>query len=281
MADTGSAPLYDNIGVHYDATRRPDTYIADRLAHHLLLDQPDQWDQSDQPDQSVAGDRFIDIACGTGNYTNVMAGKRGRWNGLDLSAQMLRSARQKSGDISLYLADAVAMPFQDRSFGGALCTMALHHFAALPPVFREAYRVIDRGRFVIFTATSEQMQGYWLNEYFPNAMAKSMSQMPALSLALDALGDAGFRVDHTEQYEVRRDVEDFFLYSGKHHPEAYLSETVRRGISTFSTLADPLEIASGCGRLQGDIASGRIDKIMESYWHDGGDYLFVVSSKTI
>ncbi len=64
---------------------------------------------------------------------------------MDLSAQMLRSARQKSGDISLYLADAVAMPFQDRSFGGALCTTALHHFAALPPVFREAYRVIDRG----------------------------------------------------------------------------------------------------------------------------------------
>lgn len=133
MAHTGSAPLYDNIGIHYDATRRPDPYIADRLAHHLLLD------------QSAAGDRFIDIACGTGNYTTALASKRGRWHGLDLSAQMLRSARQKSGDISLYLADAVALPFQDRSFDGALCTLALHHFAVLPPVFREAYRVIDRG----------------------------------------------------------------------------------------------------------------------------------------
>lgn len=122
------------------------------------------------------------------------------------------------------------------------------------------------------------MQGYWLNEYFPNAMAKSISQMPALNLVLDALSEAGFRLDGTELYEIQPDLEDFSLYSGKHRPEIYLLEAVRQGISTFSTLADPLEVESGCVRLERDIASSRIGEVVENYRNYGGDYLFVVAS---
>ena len=48
------------------------------------------------------------------------------------------------------------------------------HFAELLPVFQEAHRVLERGRFVILTATPVQMQSYWLNEYFPDAMLKSI-----------------------------------------------------------------------------------------------------------
>ena len=116
---------------------------------------------------------------------------------------------------------------------------------------------------MIFTATPEQMKGYWLNEYFPVAMAKSMEQMPEPELVQDSLTAAGFRVTFTEAYEVLPDLQDFFLYSGKHHPEMYLSETVRKGISTFASLAEPVEVISGCARLRADIESGRIDQVMK------------------
>ena len=257
---------YDTIGVGYDVTRRADPYIAGRLAHHLAIG---------------AESTYLDVACGSGNYTVALAGLGGRWHGADQSREMIRSAKPKSGGISWCQADAAALPFRDGVFDGAICTLAIHHFDALVPVFREIYRIAGEGRLVIFKATPEQMKGYWLNEYFPVAMAKSMEQMPEPELVQDSLTAAGFRVTFTEAYEVLPDLQDFFLYSGKHHPEMYLSETVRKGISTFASLAEPVEVISGCARLRADIESGRIDQVMKSYRRQQGDYLFMVCEKDL
>jgi superfamily II DNA or RNA helicase len=131
-----------------------------------------------------------------------------------------------------------------------------------------------QGRFVILTATPEQMQSYWLNEYFPDAIIKSIVQMPVLDLVTGALTRAGFTFIETEGLDIRDDLQDLFLYSGKHRPEMYLDEGVRRGISTFASLADQEEVASGCRRLAENIQPGRIDEITAAYDNRGGDYLF-------
>lgn len=52
--------LYDQIGVGYDATRRADGYIVDRLANLLKL---------------RSGASYLDVACGTGNYTLALAAR--------------------------------------------------------------------------------------------------------------------------------------------------------------------------------------------------------------
>ena len=193
---------------------------------------------------------------------------------------MIRSASRKNPRIHYFQGDSAALPFRDLSFDGAVCTMALHHFPELLPVFCEAGRVLRQGRLVIFTGTSEQMKGYWLNEYFPIAMARSTVQMPAMGSITGALREAGFTSVLAEPYEVQPDLEDLFLYAGKHRPELYLAEQVRRGISTFSTLADQDELAAGCARLQQDIASGRIGEVMDRFKNEGGDYMLVVASKS-
>ena len=153
-----------------------------------------------------------------------------------------------------------------------MCTLAIDRFAELLPVFQEAYRVLDRGRFVILTATTVQMQSYRLNEYFPDALLKSIEQMLALDLVTGALTQAGFTSIDTKGFDIRDDFQDFFLYSGKYRPDMYLDEGVRRGISTFASLADPEEVTSGCLRLAEDIQSGRIDEVRASYENQGGDY---------
>ena len=135
------------------------------------------------------------------------------------------------------------------------------------------------GKLVIFTSTCEQMANYWLNEYFPIAMERSANQMPHADAVMSALNEANFSVPHVEHYYVRPDLEDLFLYAGKHRPELYLSETVRRGISTFSTLSDPDELEEGCARLQRDIESGSIRQVTERYQSHGGDYMLIVASK--
>ena len=258
------AQLYDRIGGGYDVTRRPDPVIAGRLSHHLELES--------------SGD-YLDIACGTGNYTSNLAAVAGGWTGIELSSKMMGEARGKSSQVRWCLGAAQALPFSGGVFSGAMCTLAIHHFDDLLPVFQEAHRVLNNGKFVILTATPEQMQGYWLNEYFPDAMLKSIEQMPALELVTGALTQAGFTSVETEGFDIRDDLQDFFLYSGKHRPEMYLDEGVRRGISTFASLADPGEVASGCLRLGEDIQSGRINEVIAAYENVEGDYMFVVATK--
>jgi hypothetical protein len=109
----------------------------------------------------------------------------------------------------------MALPFSGPVFSGAMCILSIHHFAELLPVFQEAYRVLDRGRFAILTATPVQMQSYWLNEYFPDAMLKSIEYMPAQDLVTGALAQAGFTSIDTEGFDIGDDLQDFFLYSGK------------------------------------------------------------------
>ncbi len=204
----------------------------------------------------------MDIACGTGNYTAALAGQSGQWHGVDSSATMLRQALGKTQTVQWFLADAAGLPFGDGHFAGVTCVLAIHHFPSLEPIFREVHRVLDQGRFVIFTAGPEQLRGYWLNHYFPQAMSKSIQQMPDLDLVRSALTSAGFSRTDAETYSVRPDLEDLFLYSGKHKPKMYLSQEVRSGISTFANLAEPVEVARGCKRLAQDIRSGRIAQVV-------------------
>lgn len=256
--------VYEHIGKSYDRSRHADPYIVSRLNHYLRVAQ----------DAS-----YLDVACGTGNYTLALAQSGGTWHGIDLSRRMLDAARKKSDSIRWRLADATRLPYDDQTFSGVVCTLAIHHFNLLPSAFSEIHRVIAAGKFVLFTSTPEQMSRYWLVEYFPQAIAKSMAQMPSLEAVNDALHAAGFRSIQTENYSIREDLQDFFLYSGKHHPAMYLDAGVRSGISTFSLLASETEILEGCRKLEADIETGRITDVVKKFEHGEGDYKFVVACK--
>jgi ubiquinone/menaquinone biosynthesis C-methylase UbiE len=258
------SPLYDRIGTHYDVTRRADPYLVERLIEHL------------NPEPARM---HLDIACGTGNYTVAVAQSGIRVHGIDQSSRMIAAAREKSRAVTWHIGNVEALPFRDAAFSGVMCTLAIHHFKALRPAFQEVFRVLSQGRFVLFTSTAEQMHGYWLNAYFPAAMVRSIVQMPGLQAIVQALRQSGFASIHTEPYEVRTDLQDLFLYSGKHRPEMYLDPRVRAGISTFAALADAAEVEAGCQKLSQDIESGHIVEVMGRYRHAHGDYLFVVGEK--
>src|SRR5688500_1093227 len=69
-----SPPLYDRIGTHYDVTRRADPYLVERLSHHL----------GGEPTGT-----YLDLACGTGNYTVAVAHTGRRMHGIDQSQRMI------------------------------------------------------------------------------------------------------------------------------------------------------------------------------------------------
>lgn len=257
--------LYNRIGSGYDTTRRPDPFIAGRL-RALLSPRP--------------GGRYVDIACGSGNYTLALANAGVPMTGVDISARMIAAARAKPAPASLdhwVQAQVAAMPFAGGAFAGAVCSLAIHHFPDLPAAFAEISRIVDArdGRLVIFTATPGQMRHYWLGRYFPAMLERSISQMPSPESVKRALGEAGFRQVTTENYHVSPTLRDLFLYSGKQRPELYLDAGVRAGISSFSSLGDRGEIEAGLARLAADIESGAIAAIIDAATHSEGDYLFI------
>jgi ubiquinone/menaquinone biosynthesis C-methylase UbiE len=258
--------VYDEIGRGYDDTRKADPYITARMIH--LLDVHDEGP-------------YLDAACGTGNYTVAMASQTGAaFHGIDVSEHMIEIARSKSRTVQWSLGDVTSLPYEDNTFSGATCILAIHHFNDLDGALREIFRVISHGRLVIFTSDKKQMDGYWLNAYFPETMRRSTANMPGIdevSLALEAVG---FENLFTEKYDVRPDLQDWFMYCGKHAPRMYLDPAIRKGSSGFAIYADEGEVEPGLDKLSRDIETGRIEEVIASYRNAFGDYLFVVVEKT-
>ena len=254
---------YDEIGKTYDVTRKADPLLLSNLKRLLGVGK---------------GEKVLDLACGSANYTGILAKEEGQWFGLDQSEVMLRHARQKNTTVNFARGNADALPFPNGAFDAVLVSLAIHHFESLTIAFSEVARVLGKGRFLLFTSTSEQMQGYWLNKYFPKAMSASIEQMPTADEIIGALKKAGFNEVITENYSIHPELEDFFLYKGKFKPEMYLNPSIRAGISTFSSLAAPEEIDSGCAQLAEDIDSGKIREVIDEYANDLGDYRYYLAT---
>jgi ubiquinone/menaquinone biosynthesis C-methylase UbiE len=258
-------PLYDRIGITYDITRKADPDVTRHLGSHLDF---------------KPGACYLDVACGSGNYTVALHKMGARMCGLELTSTMLEKARQKSDWVDWLQGNAEALPFRDRSFEGATCTFAIHHMNDAWRAFEEIFRVIDHGRFVIFTSDRAQLAGYWLNEYFPNMMGAVIEQAQATEEIVHHLKRAGFSKVELKPWEIPRDLQDWFMYAGKYRPEIYFDPAVRAGISSFAGgLATPEETAVGLARLKADLDSGRFVEVAARHQDDLGDYLFVVATK--
>ncbi len=256
---------YNRIGVNYNRTRKADPFLVDRFLHFL------------NPNPNGL---YLDIGCGTGNYTIAIQSKGFHFIGIDPSQKMLDKAEAKNKFIDWKIGRAENTGLQNECIDGAMASLTLHHWSNLELEFKELYRVLKPNTsIVIFTATPKQMKGYWLQHYFPKMLEDSIKQMPTFQNIKNAMEHAGFSISQIETYAIKPDLKDLFLYSGKQHPEYYLNSEIRSGISSFSDLANSKEINQGLKNLKSDIESNKIDEIIKSYENDLGDYLFIIGQK--
>lgn len=262
---SNSSSLYDNIGLGYNSTRQADPYITEKLVR-LLLPKPNGL--------------YMDIGCGTGNYTIAFANKGYTFYGVEPSEKMLNIAKSRNGKVNWLSGLAENISVGDNMFDGVIATLTIHHWRDINKAFKEIYRVLnDNSKFVIFTSTPQQMKGYWLNHYFPKMLGDSILQMPSFEIIENAAVEAGFVITKTEKYFIPDDLRDHFLYVGKNRPELYFDAEVRKGISSFSALSNAEEVRSGLSRLRDDINMNRFKEIKTRFDNDLGDYLFVVAEK--
>ena len=258
---------YDTIGKGYNRTRQADNYLTARTLFHL------------KPKKEKI---YLDIGCGTGNYTNEFHRLGFEFIGIDPSQKMLEKAKLKNENIDWRIGTAEETQLPNESVDGVIASLTIHHWKNLEKAFSELKRVIKpNSRIVVFTSTPNQMEGYWLNYYFPIMMKVSIVQMPSLEKVKTAMEKAGFEFLETEEYFIQPNLQDKFLYSGKHNPETYFEEKIRNGISSFCNLSNKVEIEQGLKKLRLDIDSGKIGKIINNYANNLGDYLYIIGlSKT-
>lgn len=259
-----TAALYDQIGKTYDQTRRADPEITQKVILHL------------NPHKEG---KYLDIGCGSGNYTQAISQKGFNICGLDISQEMLGKARQKCPLLQWIHGDARKLPFLNGQFDGAICILATHHIKDIVCAFREIHRVLRSGHLVIFTAFPEQIESYWLKQYFPKMMRFAAKFPHYQHEILSALSEAGFKNIQTEKYFVTNDVQDWFLNAGKYRPHLYLDPAVRAGISPFVLENNKEEVQIGCESLRRDIESGEIHTIINAHESDLGDYAFIKAEK--
>lgn len=103
----------------------------------------------------VEGLDGLDIGCGEGHNTRLVARRGGRMTGIDISEVFVhhanRSEREDPLGIQYRLADATRLPFANESFDFAMATMSMMDMAESGRAVSEVWRVIRSGGFFQFS----------------------------------------------------------------------------------------------------------------------------------
>jgi SAM-dependent methyltransferase len=220
------SPLYDTIGATYTITRRTEPRIAAQV-----------W--------AALGDAetVLNVGAGTGSYEppdrDVTA--------VEPSAVM--RAQRPVRAAPCVAASAECLPFEDQAFDAAMAFATVHHWRDPIAGLREMQRVARR--VVVFTCdTSEQgwRRRFWLTrDYLPEVAASRIGLATELARAIGA---------RMEPVLVPWDCADGFFEAYWRRPDAYLDESVRRGISVWARVGREAE-QRAVRSLRRDLASGR------------------------
>lgn len=220
--------LYDTIGATYTVTRRTEPRIAAQV-----------W--------SALGDArtVLNVGAGTGSYEPAHR---------DVTAvepSALMRAQRPAGAAPCVAAAAENLPFKDQSFDAAMAVATIHHWRDPIAGLREMRRVARR--VVVFTHDTSDagwLRRFWLTrDYLPEA-ADLVVGRPSVT---DLAGAIGARA---EPVLIPWDCGDGFFEAYWRRPEAYLDESVRRGVSVWARVGPDAEQRAVRG-LRDDLASGR------------------------
>lgn len=120
------------------------------------------------------GDHALDVACGTGELSMIMAeqvGGEGRVAGIDLTPGMVEVGRAKveraglSGVVSLQTGNALDLPFPDNAFDCVATSFALRNMADIDIAISEMARVTKPGGRVVCMELSHPTNPLIRNPY--------------------------------------------------------------------------------------------------------------------
>ena len=257
----------------YEATAK--TYDQYRNADGTLLQEIER-----RLTQRQEG-RYLDVGCGSGNYTIALLQRGWGMEGIDLSPEMLAQARAKAPNCRWREGDMYSLPFDPDTFDGVVTVNTLHYASkGLIPVFQEMGRVLKPGaQAVVFALALEQSLQFWLGHYFPFFRARAYKTLLPMDALVSAFKEASFREVSVEPFFVTQKTSDFFTYACKYRPHLFLNPAIRAGMTPLRLPQHAEEIRIGCERLEKDLFSGAIYQVINEHESGIGEGLFICGKK--
>jgi ubiquinone/menaquinone biosynthesis C-methylase UbiE len=147
---------------------------------------------------SVAGQRVLDVGCGTGTHIIALAKKKRECHGADpfvaiSLAKAKKRAKEERTKIFLYKAIGEYLPYKDEKFDLVLCLSTLQHVADQKSTLREIRRVLKHnGKLLISIPTTKNIHTLFreiVPEYFTAAFS--------IATIRRILADEGFQILET------------------------------------------------------------------------------------
>lgn len=158
-----------------------------------------------------AGDRVLDIGCGTGNTALAAARRRAQVKGADPVAKLLDRARERTAfeglEIEYHLAPAEALPFEDASFDVALSTFGMVFSDHPEASVAEAARVLAPGGVLGLTAWATTSMNYRMFEICRDARP----EMTSIEISRH-WGSESFAVDQLSRHFTSIEIEKRVFY---------------------------------------------------------------------
>jgi len=104
----------------------------------------------------LSGKKVLDIGAGTGRIVGEIERFGGEVTALDISEKMLKELAKKHSGMEMVKADVRNMPFKDDSFDAAFALFLIVHLKSLDEAFREVYRVLKPGGFLMLTNINQK-----------------------------------------------------------------------------------------------------------------------------
>ncbi len=139
----------------------------------------------------TAGDRLLDVACGSGLAVELAELRGARGAGIDASPRLLAVAKDRSPDADLRVGDMNALPWKDSSFD--VVTSFRGIWGTTPGALAEVYRVLVPGGRVGLTVWGhiKASPGAWALAPFTLASeAKVQNQAAMVALGKPGAGEA-------------------------------------------------------------------------------------------
>ncbi len=193
--------MFDRIAARYDLLNRLMTGGLDRF-----------WRRRTVAAAGVsAGDRVLDLACGTGDLSQLCAERGAEVVGLDFAREMLRGAQRRGIRAGWIQGDGATLPLRDGTIDVVTCGFALRNFVSLEKTLREASRVLaDGGRLAVLEVDRPRqpllamLHGFYFDRVVPKIGAwvsdreayaylpQSTVYLPSESSLRDLLKSLGF-----------------------------------------------------------------------------------------
>jgi ubiquinone/menaquinone biosynthesis C-methylase UbiE len=233
MASPNDNPYYarDDIAERYERSRA------------LPADVELQWSQLIARHVGFKSELSVDLGCGTGRFTRVLASTFGnRVIGVDPSGPMLRvaaKALRRTPGVALVQGRAEAVPLEPRRAELVLMSMSYHHVADKPAALACVRRTLRTGGvFCVRTCSAEALESYLYQRFFPGALAFDRRRFPTRGGLAGEVGAARFTLQKFET--VRQRVAD--------DQRSYRDKAAMRAHSDLQAIGDA-DFAAGMKRF--------------------------------